>query len=147
MEKKDVFSKILAAVGMVLVWIPLLLPVVFCIVSLVAYHRFRFDYLIPAELFPIVLAGGCLLLWAALRTRLFRRLIGWSLGFAIGLLIGSQVLAIVTGLASGETQMAGLSWVLVIVMLIGFWVALVYLGAGGGLLLRTLMAKPRTRIR
>ncbi len=37
---------------------------------------FRFDYLMPAELFPATLVGGGLLIWAALRAHSRRRLIG-----------------------------------------------------------------------
>ncbi len=58
-----------------------------------------FDYLMPSELFP--LAGGLLLLWAALRARTGVGRVAWSLGIAVGALAGSQVLAVVTGLASG----------------------------------------------
>jgi hypothetical protein len=62
MEKKDVLTKILAIVGTVLVWIPILAPVVFSVIRFIAQRRFRFDYLMPAELFPAALVGGGLLL-------------------------------------------------------------------------------------
>jgi len=72
----------------------------------------------PAELFPAALVGGGSLLWAALRVRLCRRLIGWGLGVAIGLLVGGQVLAVVTGLASGETEPAEAWGVLVLASIV-----------------------------
>ena len=96
----------------------------------------RFDYLMPAELFPFVLAGGGLLLWAALWARLRREAIGWGLAMILALLIGGQALAVASGLASGETEPAGWIWALVIASLVGYTLALVELGIAGLLLLR-----------
>jgi hypothetical protein len=92
----------------------------------------------PAELFPVVLVGGGLLIWAALRVRERRRLIGWSLGIACGGLVGGQALAVVTGLASGETQPAGWWWALVLACMGVYALAVVGMGVGGVLLLRHL---------
>ncbi len=143
MGKKDVLSKILALTGTALVWIPLLAPILFAVISFIGDRRFRFDYLMPAELFPAVLIGGCLLLWAALRMRSRRKLIGWSLGLAVFLWFGCQWLAEVTGLASGATEPVGWPWALVIASLIAYDLAVVALAAGGLLLLRVLFGNPR----
>jgi hypothetical protein len=58
--KNIAFTKFLAIAGAVLVWFPLLAPVLFWIPRLVrgGMFIFRFDYLIPAELFPFTLLGG-----------------------------------------------------------------------------------------
>ncbi len=104
MEKRGVFTKILAIAGTILVWIPILAPVLFSGIVLLRSGRFRFDYLMPAELFPFALVGGGLLIWAALRARARWGLIGWGLGIAVVMLVGGQALAVVTGLASGETE-------------------------------------------
>ena len=140
MEKRDALSKILAFAGTVLVWLPILAPVVFAVIRLVQAGRFLFDYLMPAEVFPVVLLGGCLLAWAAWRARSHRKLIGWSLGLTVGLLLGAIGLAVVTGLASGAAEPVGWPWALVIAALAGFWGALVTLAVGGILLLRGLLA-------
>ena len=58
MEKKDPLSKILAIVGTVLVWIPILAPVVFGFVSLGMDGIYRIDYLMPAELGILAFVGG-----------------------------------------------------------------------------------------
>jgi membrane protease YdiL (CAAX protease family) len=145
MEKKKVLTKILAIVGTVFVWFPILAPILFSIVLLIEEHIFRFDYLMPAELFPATLVGGGLLIWAALRVRLHQRLIGWSLGIAVGLLVTSQVLAVVTGLAHGETEPIGWQWTLVLTAFVVYLLALVVTGVGGGLLLRDLF-KPTPKI-
>jgi hypothetical protein len=146
MEKKGILTKVLAIVGTVLVWIPILAPVLFSAVFLIQARIFRFDYLMPAELFPVALFGGCLLLWAALRARSRRGLIGGSLGGAVILLVGSQALAVVTGLASGRTEPTGWPWALVLASLVLFMLALVVLGVDGVLLLRDLFKAARSPI-
>ena len=144
MEKKGVLTKILAIVGTVLVWFPILAPVLLSVAVIIKERMFRFDYLMPAELFPAALVGGGLLIWAALRVRSRRRLIGWGLGIAVGLLVGGQVLAVVTGLASGETEPAGWWWALVLASLVVYSLALVVIGVGGVLLLSDLFNPPRS---
>ena len=67
MENKGVLTKILAIAGTVLVWLPILAPILFTTIRFIQRHMFRFDYLMSAELFPAVLVGGGILLWAALR--------------------------------------------------------------------------------
>jgi len=138
MEKKGILTKILAVVGTALAWFPVLAPVLLTMVVSIKESTFLFDYLMPAELFPAALTGGGLLVWAALRVRSRRRLIGLGLGSAFGLWVGFQALAVATGLASGATEPAGFWWVLVLV-LVGFYVlALIATGAGGALLLADL---------
>ena len=142
MVKKDNFTKVLAIVGTVLVWIPILAPVVFSVISLLGDGIFRFDYLMPAELFPVALVGGGLLLWAAFRARSRRGLIAWGLVIAVGFLAGGQALAEVTGLASGEIEPAGWPLALVLGALGIFALALVVMGVGGALLARDLFRQP-----
>ena len=146
MAKKGSLTKILAVVGTVLVWIPVLAPVLFVAASLIQAGVLRIDYLMPAEIFPIALAGGSLLLWAALRARARRRLIGGSLAGAVILPVAGQALATVTGLASGRTEPTGWQWALVLASLALYVLALVILGVGGMLLLRDLFKTARPPI-
>lgn len=146
MEKKDYLTKILAVVGTMFVWLTILAPVFFSAVRFSQSRMFRFDYLMPAELFPAALIGGVLLLWAALRARAYRRLIDWGLGVAVVLLFGGQALAVVTGLASGETEAAGWPWALVVASLVIYILALIVLAIGGILLLRDLFKTRRMEI-
>jgi hypothetical protein len=138
MGKKDTLTKILAIAGSILVWLPMLAPLVFAVIRFIQARRFLFDYLMPAEIFPVVLVGSGLLVWAAIRARSRRGLIGWGLAAAVGLLICSMALAEVTGLASGETEEGGWQWALVLVLFAGFWLGLVGMGVGGVLLVRDL---------
>lgn len=138
MKEKGVFTKILAIAGTVLAWFPILAPVLISLIFFAQEGVFRIDYLMPAELFPFALAGGLLLIWAAIRTRAHLKLIGWSLGIAVGMLVGGQALAVATGLASGETEPTGWPWALVIGSLVIFVLAVISVGAGGIMLLRDL---------
>lgn len=138
MGNKTTLTKILAILGTVLTWLPVLAPVLFSAARFIQARRFRFDYLMPAELFPLFLAGGLLLLWAAARAHSQRGIIGWSFGIAIVLLFGSQVLAVVTGLASGETEPAGLWWAIMLGAIIAYALTIVVMGVGGIFLLRDL---------
>ncbi len=138
MEKKGALTNGLAIAGTVLVWFPMLAPVFFSIAAIARAGAFRFDYLMPAELFPAALVGGGTLIWAALRARSRRRLIGWGFGIAAGMLVGGQVLAVATGLASGRTEPAGWWWALVLASLCGYVLALAATGVGGVLLLHDL---------
>jgi hypothetical protein len=146
MEKKGIFTKALAISGTVLAWIPILAPVLFATASRIRAGMFRLDYLMPAELFPAALAGGSLLLWAALRARARRRLIGGSLASAVVLPVAGQALASVTGLASGRTEPTGWPWALVLASLALYVLALVILGTGGVLLVRDLFRAAQSPI-
>ncbi|MCX6070857.1 MAG: hypothetical protein NTU91_08375 [Chloroflexi bacterium] len=144
MQKRDGLTKGLAIAGTVLIWIPLVLPFLLAFARYARARMFQVDYLMPAELFPIVAIGACLLLWAALRARSRRKLIGWGIGIAIAGLIGSVALAEVTGLASGETEPAGVWWALVLALYALYPLALILIGVGGVLLLRDLFKTPRS---
>lgn len=146
MEKKDVLTKILAIAGTVLVWFPILAPIFFSVAAFMADGVFRFDYLMPAELFLFALAGGGLLIWAALRARIHWKLIGWGLGIAVALLVGSQAFAEATGLASGEIEPVGWPWAIVLTALIVFTLMLIAVGVGGILFLRDLFKSAHLRI-
>lgn len=138
MHKHPGLTKVLAGAGNGLVWLTLLAPVLFSFVFLARSGRFHFDYLMPAELFLVALAGGLLLIWAALRSKQRRRWIGISLGAAILALVGGQGLAVLTGLASGATQPGGWQFALVLALIALYTLALVVLGVGGILLWRDL---------
>jgi len=141
MEKKALAIRILAIVGTVFVWVPLLAPFLLSTILFIQSRRFLFDFLMPAELFPVIAVGWVLLILAALISHSRWQLIGW--GFIVGviLLVGGQALAVVTGLADDRIEARGVWFVLVSGMIVGFAVAIVAVGVGGILLLRTLFRK------
>jgi hypothetical protein len=139
MEKKNVLTKVLAIAGTLLLWLLILAPVIFSVISFIQGRIFHFDYLMLAELFPLVIVGSGLLLWAALRARSRVKLIGWSIGAAVGMLVLSQALAAATGLASGRIEASGIWWGLVLALLAAFDLAVAAIAVGGILLVRDLM--------
>ncbi len=138
MGNRNVLTRILAIAGTLLVWLAILAPLFFSALHFMRARQFAFDYLMLAELFPVVLVGGALLLWAAARARSLRALIGGALGAAVVLLVGGQAIAVATGLASGETEPVGLPWALVFGSLLLYDAAVICIGIGGALLLREL---------
>jgi hypothetical protein len=136
MQKKDVLTKVLAIAGTVLVWFPILAPVFFSIEHFLRARRFMIDYLMPAELFPAVLLGGILLLWAAFRAKRQRKLTAWSFAAAIVLPFLGVGLATVTGLASSETAEGGWQSALVLAFIALYILAVILLGVAGILLIR-----------
>jgi len=145
-EEKNLFTKILAIVGTVLVWLPLLAPLLFFVGRIVAGRRGVIDYLMPGELFPVVLLGGGALLWAALRARSRQKLVGWTLGVAAGSLVASQGLAVVTGLASGATEPSGLPWISVLALFAVYVLSVAAMGVGGVLLVRDLFKTSSSQV-
>lgn len=138
MQKRDTLTKTLAIAGTIAVWLPILAPFIFSVMFYFRARRFHFDYLMPAELGLLALGGGGALLWAALRAKLRVKWIAWAIGTAIFLLIGSQGLAVITGLADGSTPIGGWQWAIVLGMLIGYIIALIALAIGGIYLIRDL---------
>jgi len=133
MGKKDALSKTFAILGTILVWFPVLAPVILGFLSLVMDGRFRFDYLMPAELGVVAFAGGILLILGAFRARLRKKIIGWGFGLAAG--------SIVILMAFGDVVPGSLEWGIVIGLLITYTLALVVLGIGGILLWKDLFGK------
>lgn len=137
MGNKSSIQKYLAVTGTVLVWLPLLAPVLFSVLGLITRGEFHLDFLMPAELFPLVLVGGVLLIAVLMWRRMRGSLIGWSFGIAILALVGGQVLALVTGLASSAVQ-GGWELAVVIASLVIYTLAVIALGVGGIRLARSL---------
>lgn len=135
MGKRDLLTKTLAILGTILVWFPIQAPLVMSAVKIVQTGDLHLDYLAPAELFPVALVGGVLLIWAALRAQAQMKIIGWSLGIAVAALLGGSLLTMATGLASGKTEPEGFLWALLVAPLAIYSLGLVVAGVGGVFLL------------
>jgi hypothetical protein len=136
MENKGVLTKILAIAGTVLVWFPILAPILLTTILFIQRQIFRLDYLMPAELGVFAFGGGIILFVAAIRAHSHAKLIGWGLGIALVMIVGGQALAVVTGLADGSTETGGWQWMLVLGSLVIYVLALIEVGVGGILLSR-----------
>lgn len=140
-NEKGTFTKILAAAGTLLVWIPIGFTVLTSAVGTVLTGSFRFDYLMPAELFLFALAGMVLLICSALRSGLRRKLIVSSSVLAAFFLAACMAVAAVTGMASGRTEAAGLPLFMTMLMLGLYSVSLIIIGTGGALLWKDLFKR------
>ena len=132
------WARVLAIVGTVLVWLPLVAPLALGLSMWMARGRLLVDYLMPAELFPLVLLGGLLLLAAALLARWRVWLVAGPLIGAVALLVGSQGLAVITGLADGSNPAEGWRFAVVLTGFGLFLAAVVALGVAGIVLTREL---------
>jgi hypothetical protein len=142
MEKKNVLTKLLAIAGTVLAWFTIALEVLFLVIRLVQSDRLLF-------VFPLVApAGGLLLLWAAMRARSRRAIIGWGVAVAAGSPIAAFGLFMFTWIALGGTgnvDPPGIFWLLMVLLLLAYTLAVVAMGVEGVLLLRDLFKTEETR--
>jgi len=138
MSKINALTKTLAITGTILVWIPVLAPVLFSTSLFIQRGIFHFDYLLPAEAFPIALAGGLLLIWASIRAKRYQKLIGWAFIAFVVLPFAGQAVASVTGLATGEVEPVGWQMALLVTAIITYILAVIAVGVGGILLIRSI---------
>lgn len=138
MDRHRPLLKILAIVGAILAWFPLVATVATSVMGSLASRTFRLDYLMPGELGLFAFAGGLLLLLVAVLARRRRLLIGASLAVAFIALFGGQALAVATGLASGAREPTGWPWILVLASLALYSFAVLMLAVAGVRLVRDL---------
>ena len=138
--QRNLLTRILAITGTILVWTPIIFTIVTAIIGTISAHRLRFDYLMPAELFPLALVGSLLLLWSALRAHSKRKLIGWGLFATIFFLISGQGIAITSGLASGAVEPTGWPWALALTCIGLYSLSVIFISVTGLLLVRKLFS-------
>lgn len=141
MEKKTILTKRLAIIGCIFLWLPLVAPIIFSLRYFRGSGEFMLDFLMPFEIFPLVLLGSGLLIWAAIRSKQRVKHICWGFAAAVFLLVLGLVLAQVSGLASGRIEPDGTWNMLVSGLLIAADIALVVTAVGGTLLVRDLLKK------
>lgn len=141
MQNKGRLTKTLAVTGVALVWFPFLAMILTARIGVPEGPGFQVDYLIPAELFPLVLVGCGLLVWAALRARTWRGPIVWGVAIAVIALVGGQWLAMLTGLDSGKTEPAGVGFAVVVASIAVYMLALVEVGVAGIMLVRDVFGR------
>ena len=139
MGKKLILVRVLTILGNILIWLPILAPIFFSTIAFVATRQFLFDYLMPAELFPLFLIGAGFLFWVAHILHMYQKFILMCFIIAVSSLILGQVLAVISGLASGDIPPADWPWMLVILSLIVYITALIAIGIKGLLLLKNLL--------
>ena len=138
MKKTGSLVRTLAVAGTILVALPVVAPFVLGLMRLASGGGFLLDFLMPAELFPVVLVGAVLLLIAARMAHTRFRLVAWGLGLAIAMLAFVTLYAQFSGLADGRTEAAGLVLAVAMAGIAIFVAAVVEIAVAGVLLVRDL---------
>ena len=140
-KQKAALTKVFAVSGTVVLWAPILFMFVTAIIGSIAGKALLFDYLMLAELFPIVALGLILLVLSSLLSRTFRKWFGWGSVAALLALTSAQILATASGLASGALAESGGVFVTVITAIVIYNIIIVALAILAILLLRRLFQK------
>jgi hypothetical protein len=114
-KQKSALAKIFAVCGTLLLLAPILFMLVTAVVGSIARKALLFDYLMLAELFPLVALGLVLLVLASITSRILPKWIGWSSAAALILLAASLLFANASGLSSGtgSVQSGAVAFVIV----------------------------------
>ncbi len=122
-------NKTLALFGLILIWTPLVLPVIFGSAHLVQTGEFLFDFLMPGELFFMVFGGLVLLTISAKRSKkYFKDIFGFSIA-AVSLFL----ILIALGQAEG-----GFKLIAVLSIMIAYDLLILVTGILGVMLYRSL---------
>ena len=145
-KQKSALTKIFAVSGAVLLWGPLLFMIVTGIWGSIQQKSLLFDYLMLAELFPIVALGLILLVLASLVSRTYAKWFGWGGVAALVALTGGQIFATVTGLTTSASTQANAAMTIVIISIAIFDLVIIVLAVLSIILVRRLFqkAKPET---
>lgn len=119
-KQKSALSKIFAIAGTAALWVPILFMLVTAVIGSIASHEVLLDYLILAELFPVVALGIVLLFFASLLAHTYAKWFGWGSAAALAALAAGLILATASGLASGAHAAAGGIFAVVIVCIAAF---------------------------
>jgi hypothetical protein len=142
MERQTALMKGIAIAGTALAGAPILLTIITGIAATIAEGRLLVDYMMPAELFLISLAGGLLLLWPALRTRQMRApVIAGAVSMCV-FIAACQGIALLSGIATGEAAAAGTAWIAVLTALALYTTAVIGTCIAGIVLTKRLFQKP-----
>lgn len=141
LKQKNALTKIFAIAGTVMLWAPILFMFLTAIFGSIARKMLLFDYLMLAEMFPIVALGLVLLIFTTLLTRTFRKWFGWGSVAALVALVAGNLVAVASGLASGTTPLSGPFFILVNASIIVFNLLVIALAVLAIVLLRRIFQK------
>ncbi len=140
-KQKSALSKIFALSGTVLLWAPIAFMLVTAVVVGIESGLFNLDFLMLAELLPIIALGLILLILAGILSRSYIKWFGWGTGAALASLAGGQLLAVASGLASGAAPRSGLAFGVVIASIAVYNLVVVALAVLGISLVKRLFRK------
>lgn len=140
MKRLGWFTATLALVGVVAALAPIVFTVIVTNWGALGTERFVLDWLLPLELFPVTLLGLALILWASLRARLYRALVGLGLGAIAALFAGAAAWVQLSGLASGRTEPTDATGIIAGALMAAYLVALITVCVGGTLVAKKAIA-------
>ena len=135
MQKRQGFTRGLAIVGTVLLWLPVILIVVLAVGGAPKEVGWLPFFAVGAmDIFPVVVFGGGFVLWAAIRARSHREALGWSLTAPVG--------SIVCGVVWSQPVPSD-GWVLAVTtgLIALYWAGLLIAGASGISLVGSLVSR------
>jgi len=141
MKTKATLAKVFAIAGTALIWLPVLFMFLTAVIGSISRKMLLFDYLMLAELFFVVLAGAVLLIVAGILSKTLTKWFVWSAVAAVLMLAGSQLTAVVSGLAHGDREPVGFIFGLVIGMIVLYNLLVIGIGILGILLIKRLYLK------
>ena len=132
MNTRMLAAKITAIAGSVLLLFPVAFMLVISIPGSIMRGSFIMDFLIPAELGLFVLIGALLLLAGAILGKRQVKLVAIGIGLLVLTIVGGQLLAMASGLAtSTDAEPEGLAFLVVIGSIILYDIFMVLLGIVG----------------
>lgn len=140
-KQKSALAKVFAVSGTLLLLAPILFMLVTAVVGSIADNRLLFDYLMLAELFPLVALGLVLLVLGSITSRVLPKWIGWTSAAALILLAASMIFAQASGLSSGVQSMQSGAFVLVVIGIALYNVLILGIAILGILLVKKLFQK------
>jgi len=140
-KQRSALAKLFALSGTILLWAPILFMLATAVAGSIASGTLLFDYLMLAELFPVVALGLALLVLAGLLCRTFVRWFGWGSAAALSAFAGGQILAAASGLASGALAQGGLVLAVVIASIAVYDLIVIALAVLGAALVKKLFQK------
>lgn len=140
-RQKSALSKIFSVAGAILLWAPILFMFATAIFGSIAGKTLLFDYLMLAELFPLIAFGLVLLVLTSLMTHLYRKWFGWGALAALVTLSAGQVFATVSGLASGALVEHGAIFAIVIATILVYNLVIIALAILSLVLIKQLFQK------
>lgn len=122
--KSKKMMKILTIIGTILLFVPFVFMVLTSIVGSIIRQKFLMDYLITMELFPVILIGSLMIVVVSFMAKINKKRSIALTSLLCLSLIAPQAIAVVTGIASGDTPPQGAMWLLILFLVLMYNVIL-----------------------
>lgn len=130
-NSKALFTILIA--GIILLWGPVLFSIIITAIHFLRSGQFLFDFLIPLEVFPVIIAGEFLVLYYTIRKRfLWKPTLIFTI-FTVTSYVLINVVASLSGLASNgpEVVNAPYAMITIVFFIVLYWVSFVWIAMRG----------------